>query len=404
MPRLLIALLARQYMNADPGNDGAGTPPPPPPPAPPPAPAADDNPAALITEGHGKKYIPPPAPDPVVEVSDDVLKEFSITRDEFARLPEEEQRALVSTPEHEDTPWEELQAMSNRTPAPPAPPAPPPAPGAPTPPAPPAAPAQTPAAQTPAPQPPAPPAPAQQWRAITDDDVMPLPEVVVPPAPRAVVTKERLAERDTAQTAYDALEAKYEDGALTLEEFRAQRKPYAETIRAVGEDLAADGAAVRMHSAATDAVFGTLVNASLDEAKKLGLDYRDPANAPKLQELDAAVQRYARAAPLMNPGKTPAFYDRWALQKAHAEVGAKHGIQFTKPAATPGAPPPAPPPARRDPPDLQLLPPTTRGAPPAADSTVHQGEFAHLEGLTHDALEREVARMKPDQMERYLDR
>jgi hypothetical protein len=51
--------------------------------------------------------------------------------------------------------------------------------------------------------------------------------------------------------------------------------------------------------------------------------------------------------------------------------------------------------------DRSGLPPTLAGVPAAADAAVGH-EFAHLESLEGSALERALARMTPDQQERYL--
>jgi hypothetical protein len=51
--------------------------------------------------------------------------------------------------------------------------------------------------------------------------------------------------------------------------------------------------------------------------------------------------------------------------------------------------------------DRSALPPTLAGVPAAADASVGS-EFAHLDGLEGTALEKALARMTPDQQERYL--
>jgi hypothetical protein len=420
MPELLKFLLARRgLMNDNPGAEGGGEAQPPAQ-APAAAPAADDGPA------------------PVVEPSEAMLAEEGLSRAEFAKLPPEEQKALMSDVEHEDTPWNELQRLSAEkanapaaapapaapapaptqppaaspapTPAPSPAPTPAPAPGAsPAPSAPAPAPAETPAppAPTPAPAETPAPAPAQQWHAVrSESNPLALPKVVVPPPPKPRVTKEMETQRTDAQKKLDELEAKYEEGAIQLEEYRAQRAPLRETIARVDSAVAADAAAQQVHASTYEQAFTAMVQASLRTAKELGVDYL--ADTAKLQELDAATTRFARAAPYMLPGKTPTDWDRWALEQAHKEVGAKYGIKFDAPppapAPGPAAPAPTPAPTPRPAPNLNTIPPTTRGAPPAADSSIAQGEFAHLDSLSGIELEKAVAKLTPEQQERYLDR
>lgn len=405
MSRLLMQLLAHRYRSPEPGDDGSGAPAPAPA-APAPAPAAAPAPTEAPAPA-ASRYVPPPPPEPVIEPSAEVLKEEGISRDDFARLPPEEQKALMATIEHEDTPWEELQRLSaerdsGRAPAPapaaPAPPAPAPAVAAPAP----AAPAPAPGAPAPAPAAaPAAAAPAQ-WRA-SPENFLDLPEVAMAPAPQPRVSAEDGKKLTDAKAALEDLETKYEDGALTLEEYRAQRAPHRETVTSLEGALAADQAAQQIHAANYGEVFGRMVRASIETAKKAGIDY--DKDADKLKELDTSVQRFAKAAPLMNPGKGPAYWDRWALEQGHKEVGAKYGIKFEAAAPGPAPGPAAPAPiAARKAPDLSLLPPTTRGAPPAADPTIAGGEFSHLDGLSHADLEKQVAMMKPDVLDRYLDR
>lgn len=412
MPRLL-QLMLRPYMAPEPGDDGSGV-------APTEAPAA-------------------------------VLAETGLSAEEFASLPDNEREALLADTLDDTTPIEDeneaarlrAEAEAARASAAPPPPAPTPKPTAapaatpaPTP-APekknpedeadeaanrlktataPAAPAATPAptaapAATPAPTA----APASAWQAV--DNVLALPEVNDPPPFKPALTADMTKQRTDAQKALDDLEEKYDDGDITKEEFTAQRAPLREQIRKVDVAEAADSARAADRQEAVVGRFNQWIQAGFEAAKKAGIDYLDPANADKVTELDEALVRFAKAAPLMHPGKPGAFYDQWALNEAHKEVAAKYGINFRAAAAAPG-PTPAPPPAAKTPaapaptakpgtraaPDLSLLPPTLAKAPPAADTNLQVDEFAHLDVMTPAEAERAVARMTPEQQERYLAR
>jgi hypothetical protein len=91
------------------------------------------------------------------------------------------------------------------------------------------------------------------------------------------------------------------------------------------------------------------------------------------------------------------------LSEAHRTVLALRGIT-PKAAATPApgpAPAPAPKPSRSV--DKALLPPTLSRVPPAADPSIAGNEFAHLANLSGSDHEKAVAKLTPEQLERYLD-
>jgi hypothetical protein len=90
---------------------------------------------------------------------------------------------------------------------------------------------------------------------------------------------------------------------------------------------------------------------------------------------------------------------------AHAEVLQAIGRPAGKAAAP--APAPAPAPARGKAgkaPDLSRVPPVLSTVPAAgpADAGAH-GEFAHLEHLEGFALEKELAKLSPEALDRYLE-
>jgi hypothetical protein len=228
-----------------------------------------------------------------------------------------------------------------------------------------------------------------------EGEVLALPPL--PPVQRwtPLVTPEQKAEYEAAKTKLEELETQFEEGELTRAEWHAARKPLQQTVETVAADMAADRGGQRQEHEQLKARFDSWVQASFAQAKAAGIDYGDPKNVDAVKELDGALQRFANAAQLMFPKADADFIDRWALNKAHEEVAKARGITF-KPA---GAPPAAAPAAK-----APVAPPTTRSAPPAADSHVAADEFAHLEGLTPAELERAVAAMSPAQEDRYLSR
>lgn len=129
------------------------------------------------------------------------------------------------------------------------------------------------------------------------------------------------------------------------------------------------------------------------DAKAEGLDYKGkPA-------LLAAFNHNLKAL-----GNDPANENRdapWFLTEAHKRTKADLGITGAAPAPAPAAPtPPAPKPKGVD---LSQVPPTLGRVPPAADPTVAGDEFAHLSTLTGGDLEKAVAKMTPEQQERWLN-
>ena len=116
-------------------------------------------------------------------------------------------------------------------------------------------------------------------------------------------------------------------------------------------------------------------------------------------EFDRAVRMFAQEATARGlvdvPGNLAA--SKAALQEAQDYMLRRHGK------ATPAASPSQPAPQARKPapPDRSQFPPTLANVPAAADATI-VNEFAHLENLEGSALERALARLTPDQQERYL--
>ena len=113
----------------------------------------------------------------------------------------------------------------------------------------------------------------------------------------------------------------------------------------------------------------------------------------------------------MDRGLTDAVGNMAASRDALAEAQALMLRRFGKsaaaapaaaaPGAAPAAAPTAPPVRKPAAADRSALPPTLAGVPAAADASVGS-EFAHLDGLEGTALEKALARMTPDQQERYL--
>jgi hypothetical protein len=268
------------------------------------------------------------------------------------------------------------------------------------------APAASPAPTTP---PAASPAPTSAPAAAADDTEllgMPLPKDPAPP-PQLVTAKD-VEKRTELKTKRDELFDKFADGHLTKEEYTAQVKPVDDALDDLNASFAAQKGLDAQFRQQLEGNWNSMVAHSFATAKEVGLDYAADENLKK--ELDTSVRRFAQAADLMHPKKPDAWRSAWALVEAHKEVAAAHGKEFavkkaagpTAPAAPAASPAPTAAPAQRAAPNLNNLPPTTRGAPPAAESQVNAGEFEHLDGMDPFTLEKTIAAFPPDKLERYL--
>ena len=119
------------------------------------------------------------------------------------------------------------------------------------------------------------------------------------------------------------------------------------------------------------------------------------------KELDRAVRMFAEEATargLMDaPGNLAA--SKAALEDAKDLILRRYG-KATAPVAAP-SPASAPAPRKPAPPDRSQFPPTLAAVPAAADATITT-EFAQLDGLTGSSLERALAKLTPEQQDRYL--
>lgn len=134
------------------------------------------------------------------------------------------------------------------------------------------------------------------------------------------------------------------------------------------------------------------------EQKELGnIDYR--ANKILQASLDAAVKDLASKEENANKS------GRWYLTEAHKQVMANFGRTATEKTADEKAAETAAAEAlkkagRR--PDLKAVPKTLGGLPAASPSeTGSDSEFSHLEKLDGMSLERAIAKMTPEQQDRY---
>lgn len=244
-------------------------------------------------------------------------------------------------------------------------------------------------AAAPAPSPAPAPAPAADAPAPAPAPVeAPAPAPSEPPAPQYTV---EAVDFKAAREALDAreaeLDAKFDDGLITREERQAALKEIRSEDRELTRQEAEASTITRINqeNAVRDAQ-ATIAHFKAEGAK-VGIDYTNPTIG---RLFDAEMQSVASEEAFA--GKT----FRELATEAHARIAKI----MAKPAAA--TPAPAPAPAPRPAPDLSKLPPTLHKAPPALDPNVAGNEFAHLDGLEGAEYEKAIAKLTPEQLDRFL--
>lgn len=204
--------------------------------------------------------------------------------------------------------------------------------------------------------------------------------------------------KELAQARRDA-RRKYEEGELTEDDYDAeldrieQERDKANSAR-IRAEVSAD-----MTTQQLTREYQKTVGSFFDDVKKSGFDYKAEANKGAMQYLDKTIKALAQTA----EGEEGPELWREILTNAHMLTAAKFKIPAAKQAAGDGAPKggKAAEVARSRAPDLSNVPPTVGRGPSAGTPSVNADEFSHLNGLSGIALERAVARLTPDQQERW---
>ena len=245
---------------------------------------------------------------------------------------------------------------------------------------------------------------ASEAGAADDDADAPAPATIQPVSP-ADADEQRTALRAEKATALQQLL----DGEIDQEAYQEVESRVQDKLDDLARAAAVDMARNQMQQDAMMQEYGQHLGAARKELKAAGIDLEGEAGA----QFDRAIRLFAQDA--IDRGLTDAMGNMAASRDALAEAQALMLRRFGKAsgaapaaapaAAAPGAAPAAAPaaPSARKPAaaDRSALPPTLAGVPAAADASVGN-EFAHLDGLEGTALEKALARMTPDQQERYL--
>ncbi|UUC95592.1 gas vesicle protein GvpG [Comamonas sp. C11] len=230
-----------------------------------------------------------------------------------------------------------------------------------------------------------------------DDDADAATPATIQPVSPADADEQRTALRAEKATALQQLL----DGEIDQEAYQEVESRVQDKLDDLARAAAVDMARNQMQQDAMMQEYGQHLGAARKELKAAGIDLEGEAGA----QFDRAIRLFAQDA--IDRGLTDAMGNMAASRDALAEAQALMLRRFGKasgaaPAAAPAAAAPAAPSARKPAAaDRSALPPTLAGVPAAADASVGN-EFAHLDGLEGTALEKALARMTPDQQERYL--
>jgi hypothetical protein len=188
----------------------------------------------------------------------------------------------------------------------------------------------------------------------------------------------------------------YEEGALDEDQYDAKLDDLDQQRDKINRDITRAEVSAEMTSQQLAKSYSDTVGTFMADMKRAGIDYRDAKNAKAAKYLNARVIALAQTEHEQSPQAW-----RELLDEAHALTARKFGIQTKAEPKGEGKPAGKQAPPNRKP-DLSGIPPTVGRGPGAANAAVTGDEFAHLESLSGIALEREVSKMTPEQLDRYL--
>lgn len=188
----------------------------------------------------------------------------------------------------------------------------------------------------------------------------------------------------------------YEEGTLDEDQYDAKLDALDQQRDTINRAITRAEVSAEMTQQQLQKSYTQTVDTFMADMKRAGIDYRDAKNAEAAKYLNARLIALAQA----DHEQTPQAW-RELMDEAHALTARKFSIQAkTEPKADPKQASKQAPANRR--PDLSGIPPTVGRGPGAANAAVTGDEFAHMEGLSGIALEREFSKMSPEQQDRYL--
>lgn len=233
--------------------------------------------------------------------------------------------------------------------------------------------------------------------AATEDDEDDLPAAPVRAAPDDIDKQ-----RTDLNAREDESMQKLLDGEITQEDHAKIKNEVRQKLDALLVAEATDRAADAIDRRAMMSSYNADLKATVKLGKAAGLDYAGDELGPQFDRVLKMFSRdFADQGVYDAPGNLA--NSKAALAEAHAYMLRRAGkaAPATAAAPAPAAAPAAPKPGRPAP-DRSQLGITLAGVPTAADPRI-TSEFAHLDGISEPAaLERELAKLTPEQQERYL--
>lgn len=211
------------------------------------------------------------------------------------------------------------------------------------------------------------------------------------PGDAAAQLKDLAAERK-------AIRKQYEEGELDEDAFEAKLDELDQKRDAINRSVMKAEISAEMTQQQLVKSYRETVDGWLADIKRGGFDYKSPENAQAAAYLDARVKALAAADP-----DAPQNPEGWRaiLEEAHMLAARKFGIKAkeAQPAKDSAGKPRK---TGERAPDLSGIPPTIGRGPAAAAASGAGDEFGHLESLSGIALEKAIAKLSPEQLDRYL--
>lgn len=204
------------------------------------------------------------------------------------------------------------------------------------------------------------------------------------PGDAAAQLKDLAAERK-------AIRKQYEEGELDEDAYEAKLDELDQKRDAINRSVMKAEISAEMTQQQLVKSYRETVDGWLADIKRGGFDYKSPENAQAAAYLDARVKALAAADP-----DAPQNPEGWRaiLEEAHLLAARKFGIKAKEAGKQPKKGERAP--------DLSGIPPTIGRGPAAAAASGAGDEFGHLESLSGIALEKAIAKLSPEQLDRYL--
>lgn len=205
--------------------------------------------------------------------------------------------------------------------------------------------------------------------------------------------------REALVTRKDEAFTKLMDGEIDAAEYKKVEKEVDGELGKLLQASITDNVTSTIEQSNKAKAWAAEVDTLVKTAKSEGLDYK--GDDKLLTEFNRLVRVFGAEATEAGMSDDGLKASKWALKQAHETMQRRHS---KAPAAGDGKDPAGDGKERGKPrgkPDLSGIPPSLGKAPIAADANIAD-EFAHLEGLTGAALEKAVARLTPEQADRYL--